>query len=165
MEIIARMSAAYGLMLCLFLLDIVAAPHPLTMLFSAPFTLIALYYWAIYRPSLVPSWLAFIVGLSLDVLGGFPLGLNALLYLVLRMFLVGQRCFLMGQGFLVIWIGFVLLNTVLHAMQWMMMSAVNVHMLPMGQAALPILLGSLVFPVISAFLHLSHKILLSDANK
>jgi rod shape-determining protein MreD len=164
-EIIARMSAAYGLMLCLFMLDIVAAPHPLTMLFSAPFTLMALYYWAIYRPTLVPSWLAFLVGFSLDVLGGFPLGVNALLYLVMRMFLVGQRRFLMGQGFLVTWIGFVFLSAALHVVQWVMMSTINVQMLPFNHIILPVLLGSLVFPVISAFLHLSHKILLSDANK
>ncbi len=158
-EIIGRASVAYGFMLLLFLFDIIAAPYPLTLLFGVPFTLIALYYWCIYRPSLIPPWLAFSAGLCLDLLSGFPLGLNALLYMLVRMFLVNQGRFLTGQGFMVTWIGFVSLNIALHLTQWAVMSALSLQILSPDGLWAPVLLGSLFFPVISASLHLTHKIL------
>jgi rod shape-determining protein MreD len=40
-------------------------------------SLIAVFYWSLYRPDLMPAWAAFGLGLAQDVLGGLPLGITA----------------------------------------------------------------------------------------
>ena len=38
------------------------------------FTLIAVYYWAVHKPHLMPLWAVFLIGLVQDLLSGEPLG-------------------------------------------------------------------------------------------
>ena len=46
------------------------------------FLLMAIYYWAIMRPSTLSPLATFIVGIAFDLMAGFPLGLNALTLVV-----------------------------------------------------------------------------------
>lgn len=85
-----------------------------TVSFAIPFLsqvrpflpLMAVYYWAIYRPTMMPPFLAFAAGLLLDVITYAPMGMNALLFVVVQWVVRGQRVFLTGQPFIMIWIGF-----------------------------------------------------------
>ena len=159
LEIAARLLLVYALIGAMFLLDIAAAPDPLAFLFVAPYTLMALYYWTISRPLISPAIMAFTLGLLLDILGGYPLGLFALLFTVVRLLLAGQRRVLMAQGFVIFWVGFVIVSALTYISAWAIMSLVNWHFLPLTDLIQPILMGSLLFPLVSAFLSLTHKIL------
>jgi rod shape-determining protein MreD len=44
----------------------------------------ATFYWAIYRPDLFPAPAAFALGLWLDLLTGTPIGINALVLLLVH---------------------------------------------------------------------------------
>jgi rod shape-determining protein MreD len=85
-----------------------------TVSFAAPYisqvrpflVLMAVYYWAIYRPTIMPPLVVFLMGLMLDILTYAPLGLNALLLVAVQWIVRGQRVFLTGQPFIMIWIGF-----------------------------------------------------------
>ena len=40
--------------------------------------LVAVYYWAVHRPSLMPAWVVFLIGLFQDLLSGGPVGVGIL---------------------------------------------------------------------------------------
>lgn len=44
--------------------------------------LVAIHYWTLRHPQLIPEWLVFVIGLCLDVLTHGPLGYWSLIYLV-----------------------------------------------------------------------------------
>ena len=71
-------------------------------------TLIAVFYWSIYRPDLLPMAAVFGIGLFQDALAGTPLGLTALVLITVQYVLISQRRFFHGKTFLVEWWGFML---------------------------------------------------------
>lgn len=69
-------------------------------------TLIAAYFWTIYRPNLMPSIALFILGLLQDLVTGGPLGLMALVLLLVHWLVDAQRRVFLGKSFVVGWWGF-----------------------------------------------------------
>ena len=86
------------------------------------FILMAIYYWAIMRPSTLPPLAAFFVGIAFDLMGGFPLGLNAMTLVVAQWVTRTQRKFLLGQPFAVIWMGLMLVSLGSGLLQWALYS-------------------------------------------
>lgn len=70
------------------------------------FLLMGIYYWVLTRPSLFPSYIVFAFALGLDIISGQPIGLNAFSFMVVYFLLNGQRRFLSGQSWSVMWVGF-----------------------------------------------------------
>lgn len=70
------------------------------------FLLMAVYYWAIFRPDLLPGWVAFVVGLIYDAVAGLPLGVTALVLLLTHGVVASQRRFFLGNTFIVAWSAF-----------------------------------------------------------
>ncbi|TVR98870.1 MAG: rod shape-determining protein MreD [Rhodospirillales bacterium] len=68
--------------------------------------LMAVFYWTLYRPDLMPAVAVFAVGILFDALSGAPLGVNTLAFLALHGLVAGQRRFFYGKPFLLIWLGF-----------------------------------------------------------
>jgi rod shape-determining protein MreD len=155
----ARMVLPYAVILLLLIMSVMSAPAPLSLIFKAPFFLMALYYWTIFRPSLLPVWLVFLIGLLLDILSGLPLGLNAIIFIVCRIVILDQRRFLMSQSFFMNWLGFSILNSAYQVSQWLLFSLLALRWISFQDLWPPLVLGILFFPVISVVLHLTHKIL------
>jgi rod shape-determining protein MreD len=84
------------------------------------FMLMAVYYWAIMRPATLSPIATFIVGLAFDLMGGFPLGLNALTLVLAQWVTRSQRKFLLGQSFIVIWMGLALVSLGAGLLQWLL---------------------------------------------
>lgn len=163
-ELAGRLIVPYSGLAVLFVISIVAVPYPLAVVLRAPFVLMALYYWSIYRPTLIPVWLVFAAGLALDLLTGAPAGLNALTFVICRILIFDQRRFLMAQNFLMIWLGFCLLDMGVYMLQWVMFSAAHAQWMPLDYIWSSLALGALLFPVVSVFLHATHKILPNTSN-
>ncbi|MEZ5814966.1 MAG: rod shape-determining protein MreD [Alphaproteobacteria bacterium] len=160
LEFLARMVVPYAFMLLVFFLGLVSVPYPLAAFFKAPLLLMAVYYWSIYRPTLIPPWLVFVGGFLFDLIAGAPYtGLSALLFLFCRIFVVDQRRFLTGQAFPVVWIGFCALDIAVHLLQWCMFSALSAAWIPFQELSSSMLLGIVTFPLFYLFLHMTHKIL------
>ena len=70
------------------------------------FTAMAIYYWSIYRPDKLPYAATFCVGLLQDLIVGTPLGMTALVLLLIQGTVASQRRFFHGKPFLVVWWGF-----------------------------------------------------------
>ena len=149
----------YGAVFSLFLLNVIALPWPLSGDVKAPFILIAVYYWSLYRPTMMPAWLAFALGIAFDLVAGVPLGLNAFVFVSVQWIVSDQRRFLMGQSFVMIWLGFVFLTAAFILLQWLAIGALNLFWLPVMPALFSVLSGAALFPPVYALLHLTHKIL------
>ncbi len=92
----ARLAIPLILLGLMILLGLLSLPVPYAGSARPALVLMAVYYWAIYRPTLVPPFLCFAAGLLTDILSGMPLGLNALVLVIVQWIVRSQRRFLMG---------------------------------------------------------------------
>jgi rod shape-determining protein MreD len=107
---------------------------PLGIPFAAvvtPFlSLMAVYYWSIYRPDLLPPAAVFVLGVLQDILTGGPVGLLALVLLLVQALAVSQRRILLGQAFSVEWAGLLLVVAGAGAVSWTLASVYYLALVP-----------------------------------
>lgn len=96
----------YTLFAFLFILSLAKIPLISAQTGQQGFVLVALYFWQVFRPSLFPYILVFAVGLLYDLTAGGMVGLNTLCFLVMAIVVRGQRRFLLGQSWQVVWAGY-----------------------------------------------------------
>lgn len=87
-------------------------------LFIPSLTLPVVYYWTLRQPDVMPAWAAFLIGLWQDILIGGPLGLMALLLVLLRGAVETQRPVLLPQSGLFQWVGYALMSLGIVALGW-----------------------------------------------
>ena len=87
--------------------------------------LISIYHWAIFRPNLLPIYAVFLIGILQDILTGSPIGVNALVFLLVYGAVLSQNVFFTGRSFFVLWIGFALISAGASAMNWLAISILN----------------------------------------
>lgn len=83
-------------------------------------TLMAVFYWSVYRPDLMPPAAVFVLGLAHDILAGNPTGLMALTLLVIHGVTVSQRQVFVGKPFFVAWLGFAVISAGGFLLMWIM---------------------------------------------
>ena len=125
--------------------------------------LMGVYYWAIYRPDLLPAWLAFLVGLLHDVVGGTPLGVGALVMLLVQGTAASQRRFFLGKSFAVTWWAFGLLAGGAIGLQWMLVSILVGRAAETGPVMFQYLLTLACFPLMTWTLARLQMAVLKDA--
>lgn len=123
------------------------------------FMLMAVYYWTIMRPSLLPPLATFIIGIILDLLFNWPLGMNAVVLVTAQAVTLSQRKFLLGQLFLVIWVGFALIAFGTGAVQWALFALFNMTLISIKSMLISSVLSVLLFPLMVLPLAMLHKIL------
>ena len=123
------------------------------------FLLAVVFYWAVYRPTLLPPWYVFVLGLLVDVLSGLPMGLNAFILIAVQWVVRLQRVYLMGQSFLGLWIGFSLTCFLAGSATWLLFGLAAQTIPPAGPALASAGMTILFFPVVSLCLVMVHKIL------
>lgn len=164
LEIFARFCVAYSLVVVFLMLDMISFNVPYFNEIRPSFTLMALFYWSIYRPSMVPSWLAFFLGLLVDIVSGLPLGLNALLYVIVARIIQSQRKIFMGQVFLSVYIGYVLVSSGAAALEWAIFCLIGFEIVAFKPVMGSILLGFAFFPLAFLLMNMTHKILPHDMS-
>ncbi|MFK7840120.1 MAG: rod shape-determining protein MreD [Bdellovibrionales bacterium] len=158
-EDFARYIAAYGLVLIFFVSDVIAIPDPFNWIMSVPFLTMIVFYWSIHRPSIIPTFAAFILGLLLDILSGAPLGFNAMILLFLQWAMTDQRAFLSAQSFPMIWLIFSLVQTAIMILQWFVTGLLNFNWTALSELWSPLIIAIVTFPFIALILHFTLKIL------
>lgn len=124
-----------------------------------PLLLAAIYYWSLFRPALLPSWLVFLLGVGFDFLTGLPLGLHALIFLLLQWLVRDQRLILTGQSFFAIWIGFSLVLSLVYISEWAVMAAAQGQALPVIFFIYDFFAGVFIFPLVFFILNNVHRLL------
>ena len=124
-----------------------------------PLGVVAVFYWAVYRPDLLTYAAAFAVGLVIDLVSGAPPGLTALVLVAVRRLVLDHRGFLVGRPFHVLWLGFLVAVAAAQALAW---CAASLYLLWAVDPA-PLVLGGmvalLVFPAIAWLLRRCQLIL------
>ena len=69
--------------------------------------------------------LAFFIGLALDLISAYPLGMHAVVFVAAHWATSAQRRFLASQNFMVIWAGFALIALIAAGIQWGLFSLFN----------------------------------------
>lgn len=143
-----RFGLTTGIMAVLLVLS--AFPFPFLGLgeIRPAFMLMAVYYWAVFRPQMLPPAGAFAAGFALDLVCAYPLGLNALLFVVVQWIVKSQRKFLLGQNFMVIWASFALVAFIAGILQWMVFSLFEFHFMSIKPVLIGSLMTAVVFPLI-----------------
>ncbi|MBK3776351.1 rod shape-determining protein MreD [Azospirillum sp. YIM DDC1] len=124
----------------------------------APFlTAIAVYYWAIHRPDLMGPGTAFLIGLLQDLLTGGPLGVNALVLVLVHWAVSSQRRVLASSTFALMWFGFGLVMMGVACIQWLAFAALQASVLPFRPALFQALLTMAFFPAVAWMLIRVHR--------
>lgn len=160
-----RVLIAHAFVLFLLLVDI--SNLSISFLFQAkPFFLsMAIYYWAIYRPTLIHPFLIFSYGLIIDLIFSYPLGFHSVLFLVVQYFLKNQRLFFLGQPYLIFWIGFSITLAVMIFVEWLFFSIVSQSSLNFQFLIINYLASVFVFPLASLVFLGIHKLIPINTKK
>lgn len=158
----SRLMAAQIVVLAFLFLNTVSLPLPYAGDVRPHFLLTVIYYWVVYRPTLLPPAMVFLLGLGVDVLAGLPLGMNAFIYLAVQWIVRDQRLYLMGQPYMMVWIGFALTCMAAAAVEWgIFMLSMRTLPSPVPAAA-GVVLSVFLFPLVTLLLVPIHKILPSE---
>ncbi len=154
-----RFCVPYALIFVFFTLNMVSFSAPLSTKIEIPLILMCVYYWSVYRPTLIPPVLVFAIGIYFDLLSSMPLGLSAFVLLLLRQIITEQRIFLISQPFVMIWLGFVVTMAISLMIQWCLFGLINFHWTPIIPVLLMMASGVFIFPIVFLVLNVSHKVL------
>lgn len=121
------------------------------------FVLMAVYYWAIYRPYMLSPLGTFLTGLALDLLTGTPLGLQALVLLIVRLVTGTQQKFMLAQRFGVMWACFGLVALASGLAQWLIFGLVNWQMTALKSVLVSAAISALLFPAVALPLYMINR--------
>lgn len=122
LDYLARILSPSLATLLLLLLCIVPVPAPGLSQVMPGFVLISVYYWAIYRPDVLPMLFVFLVGFLHDALAGGAFGVHTLTYLVAYVLVSSQRRVFYAKSFGVVWWGFMLVAAGAGMLNWLTVS-------------------------------------------
>ena len=139
-------------------LSAVPSRLPMFALVAPALTLIAVYYWSIYRPDLLRGFFILAIGLFQDLLIGSAPGVTSFILLLSYLVVVSQRRFFHGKSFGVVWWGFMLIAFGAAVLTWISnMFVLNAWIDPKG-AGISWVLTILLYPPFAALLSQAHKL-------
>lgn len=159
MDVWGRSSIPTGLVALSILTSILPWHLPDVTLVGPSWVLITIYYWAAQRPDLLPVSVVFIFGVLLDILTGGPLGVNPLVFVILRGLLGSQRRFVIGQTFLVEWGIFAIVAIGAMLIEWLCISIIAKNFLVISPALIQCSVTIIIYPAIAWLFTLCLRIL------
>lgn len=154
-----RLSVPQILLLVFFILSFVTVSLPFFGQLRPHFLLMGLYYWAVYRPTIMPPVYCFVLGLLMDLITGLAPGIHAILFLLVRWIVVDQRRFLMGQPYIVTWIGFALICIGFYFGQWLFIGLSGLNWGNIMDLSPNLLVTVILYPFVTLLLILVHRVL------
>lgn len=139
----------YGFIFTLFCLSFIHYSVPMAGIIRPSFFLCGIYFWAIYRPSLLPSILIFVLGVLYDLYIGYPVALHAVIFLSIFWLIKSQRLFFLGQSYMAIWLGFILTALSFYIVQYLFFIFYLQNLPALGPLIGSFILTSIVFPPLS----------------
>ena len=122
---LARRLLPFATTVLLVMLSVLPLPIPGYGVVAPALALMAVYYWSIFRPDLMPSVAVVLLGLFQDSLSGMPFGVSALALLVVHGIVSAQRRFFLGKSFAVMWWGFMLISAGVAFGTWILLMVLS----------------------------------------
>jgi rod shape-determining protein MreD len=160
LDALARHLAPFALAFLLVLAGAVPLHLPHFGDISPHFALLAVYYWAVHRPAVLPAGAVFVLGLFSDLLGAAPLGVGTAVLLGVYAVVVSQQRFLAGQSFMGVWSGFAVVCASAFAAIWALSSLLAGTMIDGRAAVFAALLNVAIYPAMGyVFAHAQRSLL------
>lgn len=147
--------AGFSLLLVLLLCAPFGLPGQQSLLPGAAMG--SVFFWSVFRPASMPAWFVFALGLLSDLLSFAPPGIAILTLLVVHAIGLGGRHGLARQGFLVVWLVFLLVAAGAILFDWALLCAFTLRLLPPGPAAFELALAAGLYPLLSALFTWAHR--------
>ncbi len=106
-----------------------------------------LYFWSFNKPMAFPAWLAFLLGVAIDLVSGKLLGLNAFLLVFLSVIISHQRRYLLSQPFATQWAGFLFVCLAAEGLRWLVMVVVTLTLFSPASALVSAILCAALYPL------------------
>ncbi len=123
LDALSRDLAPVALTVVLLLLCTLPLRVPAFNVLIPSLPLIAVFYWVLYRPDLMPAGAAFAIGLVEDGLSGTPIGVSAMVLTCVHAGVTVQRRFFAGKSFAIVWLGFAVVATLAFFLAWLLVCA------------------------------------------
>lgn len=156
-DIVARSSTPSLLLLFLVILGQLPFSLPGDSAVTPFFVLMAVFYWGLHRPDLVPAIVVFLVGLLQDALQGEPFGVNAFVLIAVYWFVASQQRHFGGRPFLVLWLVFALVALVAEALRWLLVSVLTTTLIAPWPVTFEYLMTVALYPVLTIAFVLAQK--------
>lgn len=143
-----KRGAVYAFLVFLMLLSLIDLPWITTGEIRQGLLVSGLYFWSIYRPTLLPYSVVFAFGITLDLITGGLLGLNTICFITLVMIVRHQSRFLLGQSWQMIWAGFMVAIISIQAFQTLVYGTMFSAFPPFWQFAANISIAGLFYPLL-----------------
>lgn len=163
MDTMARHMVPFVLTLMLILLAATPTHMPGMVRVGPMLSLIAVYYWAVYRPDLMGYGSAFTLGVFEDILTGAPLGSGALTLLIATGIVVSQYKFFNGKSFAVTWWAFALVGLLAAGAKWLAVALIYGVVADLQTVAVEYLLTLALYPALGWLLARAQIYLIKDA--
>jgi rod shape-determining protein MreD len=161
-DLAARHVLPVTLTLILLLVSLLPLKLPGLASIMPPLALMGVFYWGVYRPDLLNGLSAFAIGVVYDLLSGLPLGVSALIMLLVHGFAQTRRRSFLSHGFLVVWTGFTLASAGATLIAWLLVSILAGSATDANSAFIQFLLSALLFPLAARLMGLAHQAFLKE---
>ena len=121
------------------------------------FSLAAVFFWTLFRPTSVPPPLVFLIGVLADLLGQMPLGSSVLVLLLTQLLVIRSRRFLPQKGFLFVWLVFVAVAAVAASVQWAFACVMDWVIYPPIGGIFQFLLSAGLYPLLATGFTRAHR--------
>ncbi|MDR3521215.1 MAG: rod shape-determining protein MreD [Acidocella sp.] len=121
------------------------------------YVMACVYFWSLYRPSSLPAPVVALTGLLLDLLGMSPLGMWAVLLLLLQGATLLARRRLISFSFLQNWLAFSGLAAVVSLLAWALQSLLDLQALPLLPLGVQIFVAIGVYPLLAWMFIKAHR--------
>lgn len=147
--------AASTALLLLLLAGPLGVPGQAQLLSAA--ALACVFFWSLFRPGGMPPPVVFLLGLLCDLLGVTPLGVSVLTLLIAHGLAAKWSRALAGQGFLRVWLAFVVVAAAAAALGWAATSLLSVLVMPGAAALLQFGVAAGLYPALATMLAWTHR--------
>ena len=148
LDLAARKLTPFLLSVVLVILNLIPLQLPGYAAVSPHFALMAVYYYALHRPSLLPSGAVFLIGLLQDFLSGGPIGQNAAILILVYVVAVSQARFFYGKSFFVVWWGFMMVSLGVAAAEWLIACLLSGSLLAPEAALFECAMNIAAYPIL-----------------
>lgn len=159
----ARKTSPVALALIFVLIGTIRTGIPGFAEFVTMLPITAVFFWAVYRPELMPYWAVFLVGLLDDMFRGTPLGFNVLALLLACALVRAQRRYLRPKGLAIQWSAYATVVGLFELGRWGLMSGLAGQLLDPVPSIVGLLLAILLYPAMAWALARAQSAFLKDA--
>ena len=162
LDVMARKLTPFLMTLVLVVINLVPLQLPGYSPIAPDFALMAVYYWALHKPNLLPSGAVFSVGLFQDFVSGGPIGLGAAILILVYFIALSQARFFYGKSFFVVWWGFMMVAVGVALVKWLVACLFATSFVAIEPAAFECAMGIAVYPMFGWLFVQVHRSLPSE---